>query len=150
MDAFSIEPITESDIDELLKIADECGLSPWTRQNFIDELSRDDSIMLLTRNGPDRTVGFVVGRIILGDSEAEIYNIGVTEGSRRLGIAKTLLAEFLKRGKRAGVESVWLEVRSLNAGAIAFYEENGFQARAKRRNFYSNPVDDAILMERDI
>jgi len=145
----TVEPACVSDIEALREIADECRLSPWSYQSFVDELARDDSIMLLVRSGSAEAVGFIVGRTIPAESGAEIYNIGVTKAFRRQGVGKILLDEFLKRARQANAEKVWLEVRSLNAAAIAFYERNGFQISSKRINFYSNPSDDALLMELD-
>jgi ribosomal-protein-alanine N-acetyltransferase len=145
----TVEPASVSDIQALREIADECGLSPWSYQSFVNELARDDSIMLLIRDSPGKPIGFIVGRTISAESGAEIYNIGVTKTFRRQGVGKILLDEFLKRARQANAEKVWLEVRSLNAAAIAFYERHGFQISSKRRNFYSNPPDDAILMELD-
>jgi [ribosomal protein S18]-alanine N-acetyltransferase len=150
MQAFSVEEITASDIGELLEIADECGLGPWSRQNFADELARDDSILLLSRIESGKVIGFLVGRVIAGSAEGEINNIAVTPEFRRRGLGKLLLDEFLKRCIRGGVDKIWLEVRSLNASAIAFYKRYGFQRRSTRKNFYSNPVDDALVMELDI
>src|SRR5689334_16849276 len=150
MQAFSVEEIIASDIGELLEIADECGLSPWSRQSFTDELARDDSILLLSRIESGKVIGFIVGRIITTNAEAEIYNIAVMPEFRRRGLGKLLLDEFLKRCIRGGVDKIWLEVRSLNTSAIAFYEHYGFQSRATRKDFYSNPVDDALVMELDI
>ena len=145
----TVEQAAVSDIDLLREIADECGLSPWSYQSFVDELAREDSIMLLARSDSAEAVGFIVGRTISAESVAEIYNIGVTKVFRGRGIGKILLDEFLKRARQASAEKVWLEVRSLNAAAIAFYEQNGFQISSKRINFYSNPADDALLMELD-
>ena len=149
MSVIQVESIIPSDIDALREIADECGLSPWSYRNFKDELARDDSIMLLVRSGSGKAAGFIIGRIIHVESGAEIYNIGVTETFRGQGVGKILLDEFLKRARQATAEKIWLEVRSLNAVAIAFYERNGFKAYSRRIKFYSNPVDDALLMELD-
>ena len=149
MSSFPVESIISSDIDALREIADKCGLSPWSHRNFTDELARDDSIMLLVRSGSGKAVGFIIGRMIHAESGAEIYNIGVTKAFRGQGVGKILLDEFLKRARQANTQKVWLEVRSLNTVAITFYERNSFKAYSRRINFYSNPADDAILMELD-
>src|SRR5258708_21815718 len=151
MENFSVERIHTDDINSLVEIADERGLSSWSYQNFVDELARDDAIMLLARSDSDRIAGFVIGRITLGNStrfsfEAEIYNIGVNSRFRRLGIGKKLLGSFVDRSKAANVSRIWLEVRSSNSNAISFYKQNGFRAHSKRKDFYSNPVEDAIIM----
>ncbi|MGH9820145.1 MAG: hypothetical protein ACRD43_08230, partial [Pyrinomonadaceae bacterium] len=82
MDHFSLRQILPEDIDRLLEIADESGLSPWSRQNLVGEMSRDDAIMIVAATKADLVEGFIIGRLTLGNGndrpfEAEIYNIAV-------------------------------------------------------------------------
>lgn len=155
MNTFSLRQIRTEDIDELLEIADKSGLSPWSRQNYVDELARGDSIMLLAKSESGLVEGFIIGRLILGESddhpfEAEIYNIAVRETSRRSGAGKMLLDTFIERCKSANAGRIWLEVRLSNIGAIAFYKRIGFTMASTRWAFYSNPVEDAIVMKLDL
>jgi ribosomal-protein-alanine N-acetyltransferase len=155
MENFSVEQISAGDINSLIQIANEGGLSPWSHQNFVDELSRDDAIMLLVRSASDDAAGFIIGRITLGNSdylsfEAEIYNIGVDSRFRSLGIGKKLLAAFVERCKIAKASRIWLDVRSSNRNAISFYERNGFTPHSHRKDFYSHPSEDAIIMSLNI
>lgn len=148
---FALGQIEIPDIPAVIDIADECGLSPWSRQNLVDELSLPDSIMLLIKKGDMQPVGFIVGRVIKGNldgstTEGEIYNIAVVVEFRGRGLGSKLLDSFRERCKTAGVGVVWLEVRASNLSAIAFYESNGFVKHSVRTGFYSNPTDDAFIM----
>lgn len=85
--------------------------------------------------------GFAVWRALPG-GEAELLNLAVDPGLRRRGIATLLL-------EAAPAPRVWLEVRASNAAAIALYSKLGFRPCGRRRAYYTQPVEDAILMVRD-
>lgn len=150
-----IEDIERPDAAELVSIGDECGLSHWSADDYLSELSRSDSIMLRATAGSGEIIGFIAGRLVLAtDSDesvdAEIYNIGVRKPFQSKGWGKILLHEFLRRCKRKGVRRVWLEVRSANSQGIGFYHNTGFEQNGTRKAFYSGPEDDAITMSIDL
>jgi len=147
--------IGSGDIATLIHLGELGKLSPWTAQNYRDELGNPHSIMLRLQGPDNQLIAFVVGRVIpapdLPDSvDAEIYNIAVEEGFRRHGHAQTLLDTFFERARGSRVRRIWLEVRESNAPAINLYERNGFQTLTRRHGFYSNPQEDALLMRLDL
>ncbi len=91
----------------------------------------------------DAVIGFVVARR-LADREWEILNLAVAPDARRRGIGRQLLADSLAR--HSG--EFFLEVRESNIPARRFYEFFGFRAITKRLQYYSNPVEAAIVMKR--
>jgi ribosomal-protein-alanine N-acetyltransferase len=135
------------DISDLQTIEIASGLSPWTLLGYQSELRRSDAAAFVARTDKGEAVGFIIGRIPpLADSVAEIYNIGTLAHVRRLGIGKSLLAQFLDKCREQGVSEVWLEARISNQEAINFYRNTGFETNGIRRNFYDNPAEDAQLM----
>lgn len=147
--------IDSGDIATLIQLGELCNLSPWTAQNYRDELGNPHSIMLRLEGPDNQLIGFLVGRVIpaadLPESvDAEIYNIAVEDRFRRHGYAQTLLNAFIDRARSSQVRRIWLEVRESNAPAINFYKRNGFRTMTKRREFYSNPQEDALLMRLDL
>ena len=147
--------IGSGDIATLIHLGELCNLSPWTAQNYLDELGNLHSIMLRLEGPDNQLIGFIVGRVIpAADSpesvDAEIYNIAVEERFRRHGYAQTLLDTFIDRARSSHVRRVWLEVRESNAPAISFYKRNAFRTMQRRREFYSNPQEDALLMRLDL
>ena len=78
----------------------------------------------------------------LPGGEAELLNLAVHPQARRRGVARALLA--LLEGRK-----IWVEVRESNTAAIRFYESQGFAVCGRRRAYYANPAEDAILMARD-
>jgi [ribosomal protein S18]-alanine N-acetyltransferase len=100
-------------------------------------------------------IGFIVGRMTQTLSanettEAEIFNIGVSPEFRRSGIGSFLLKTFVEQCRSAHVNLIWLEVRKGNVGAIRFYSSRGFQAKYERVSYYSDPIEDAIVMNATI
>lgn len=145
-----IRHIERSNIAELIEIARQTNLSPWTAQNYLDELQLSGSIMLRLETEPRETIGFVVGRVIEGaiehETQAEIYNIAIVEPHQRRGHGQILFDEFTQKCLEKDVVSIWLEVRESNRQAIDFYQKNGFEPVQTRPNFYENPREHAVLM----
>lgn len=152
----SLNPITVSDLDEsdmpaVVELANECRLSPWSLDDYIDETNRRDSIMLKIMTDDGRLAGFVVGRFVPGTRsdgtpDSEIYNIGVRAELRSLGYGTALLESFVERCRKQSVKTVWLDVRASNLTAIRFYRRFGFVETAARRGFYSDPIEDSTVM----
>lgn len=143
--------IGRDDLAAIVQIAQESGLSSWSGNDYMDEISRDDSIMLRLETDTGETIGFLVGRRVISSSaedefDAEIYNIAVKRGFRGHGGGTALLQKFLDHARRKAVQNVWLDVRRSNEVAIRFYEKNGFSLYSIRKNFYSHPSEDGMVM----
>lgn len=150
-----IKRISTRDIAELIALGESAGLSPWTAQNYVDELKNPNSIMLRLESVDNISLGFIVGRLVPAvdndtDIDAEIYNIAVDSAARNVGFGDSLLAEFIAICRENNVRYIWLEVRESNTSAIGFYKTREFTAISKRRSFYRDPVEDAILMRRTL
>lgn len=146
-----IRPVDASHIGELIRLGQQSNLSPWSAQSYIDELKNPAAIMLRLVDEENAILGFVVGRLVLGgmiesEVDAEIYNIAVTERRRRQGYGQLLFDAFLAKCRDVPTSSVWLEVRESNEKAIKFYEKNGFERVQTRPSFYTNPLENALIM----
>ena len=91
-----------------------------------------------------RVAAYLIGRQIA--PEGEIYRIATLPDKRGRGIAYRLLDYAVKCERGRGLESLFLEVRKNNAPAIALYKAYGFKKIAERKNYYKDPLDDAIVM----
>lgn len=96
----------------------------------------------------DTPAGFLAA--LFSGEELEILNLSVATDARRKGIASELLERVLDLARNSGAQRAWLEVRASNAGALAFYERNGFHDSGRRENYYSAPREDAILLSCDL
>jgi len=88
--------------------------------------------------------GFVIARCALDDWEIE--NVVVAREAQQLGVGTKLIRELLRRAHAAGVTSVLLEVRESNLAARQLYERLGFSSEGRRRNYYHEPGEDALLL----
>jgi [ribosomal protein S18]-alanine N-acetyltransferase len=149
---FTIQPIRSEDIGDVIAIAEECGLSPWSLNDYLEESKRNDATLLRLQDKSAATIGFLVGRRVMSASsethfDAEIYNIGVRLPYQRSGCGTILLEEFLKRCGSEMVETVWLDVRISNRGAVSFYKRFGFKEFTVRKSFYTDPPEDGMVMK---
>jgi ribosomal-protein-alanine N-acetyltransferase len=138
---------SERDLDAVLSIEAESFSNSWTREMYLAELENVGvSFCYLARNEAGQAVGFCsFWRIV---DELHINNLAVPPAHRRRGIAATLLTYVLQEGTRLGAKSATLEVRRSNDDARRLYERFGFAASGVRRAYYTNPVEDALVMWR--
>lgn len=92
--------------------------------------------------------GFIIIR--LAADEMEILNFAVLPEFRRQGFGRSLLEAALREGQRRGALRAYLEVRASNAEAIEFYKTSAFEPSGCRPAYYTDPVEDAVLMERHL
>ena len=145
--------MTEHDLLEVVEIEALSGLSPWGWDAYHKELqSEQDVIMLVARTqaaasgpgDPAEIAGFIISRLVAG--ELHVNNVAVRAEFRRKGIAAQLLEAVIDWGGRNHATLALLEVRAGNTAAQALYSRCGFQVAGRRRRYYSQPVEDALLM----
>jgi len=93
-------------------------------------------------------VGYVVA-LVMGD-EGEIADIAVAPSARRAGVGRVLLSRVEDEMARCGVRALYLEVRESNRAALGLYAARGFEAVGRRRGYYRHPVEDALVLKREI
>lgn len=102
---------------------------------------------VVARNAAGAIVGYHCFWIVF--EELRLMNVAVCESMRRRGVARALVTEALSRGGAQGATRAVLEVRASNEGALSLYRQLGFVQVSTRRQYYANPVEDAVLMEMD-
>lgn len=148
----SITAMTEHDLLEVVEIEEGSGLSRWGWAAYYAELQGSNKHLMLVarvadaeqRRGRPSLAGYIVGR--MGADELHINNVAVRDSYRRRGIGRALLNLILEEGKRSRVPYAFLELRAGNSAALALYEECGFRATSQRSRYYSDPVEDALVM----
>jgi ribosomal-protein-alanine acetyltransferase len=91
----------------------------------------------------EAVLGFVIARAIGG--EWEIENLAIAESARRRGLGTRLLSELLKIARWRGARSIFLEVRESNQAARALYEKAAFAVTGRRKNYYTEPLEDGVV-----
>lgn len=148
---YEIVPMSAHDLLEVVEIEEATGLSRWGWDSYHAELGRAEAVMLVARRpAPDadgkKLRGFFAAR--LGAEELHINNIGVRERERRKGIGGELLRRGLQLGGERGALAALLEVRAGNGAAQSLYASQGFEVVGRRRNYYHDPAEDALVMSR--
>ena len=122
----------------------------WTEPQYRKLLSPERLVLVASNyeapHAPitkENLLGFIVALHIAPDWELE--NIVVLLGARRKGIGKRLLDALLASARKTNSEAVFLEVRESNEAARSFYEKSGFIQSGRRKSYYSNPLEDAVL-----
>jgi ribosomal protein S18 acetylase RimI-like enzyme len=165
--------MSDSDIKEVRQIEKDCQVGSWSSLDYKNEIERKDGLAFVVKE-QSQVVGFIVARLIMKvistnstnnltstietslreknspnlEAEIEIYNIAVKLNFQNQGVGQKLINQIVSRTANLQSRSIWLEVRESNTKAIKFYEKNGFTKISKRKNFYGNPLEDGIVMNK--
>lgn len=118
--------------------------SPWTVEQFASLLEQEAVCTLIAHDG-DEVSGFLIGRLM--GLEAEIYNVAVHSMHKQQGVGSTLIQAFKQTLQLNQINEIFLEVRVSNLPAQTFYKKHGFECLGLRKNYYSNPVEDALILK---
>ena len=149
-EGINISRMCEHDLLEVVEIEEQSGLSRWGWAAYYAELQGANRDLMLVARPVDAAIesapiaGYIVARETAG--ELHINNFAVRSGFRRRGIGASLLNRVLEEARNRKANAAFLEVRSANLAAQALYERSGFRAIARRANYYSDPVEDAVVM----
>jgi [ribosomal protein S18]-alanine N-acetyltransferase len=148
-----VRKVRKSDIDRIVDIERSWHhLSHWSIDSYYRLLNDDNFtssfVAEIDEGEGTAIVGFVIFHIAADVSE--IYNIAVESGYARSGIGKQLMKAAIEESGRKKASRVVLEVRKSNNAAINFYLGFNFRIIGERKNYYSNPIEDAYVMEHEI
>jgi ribosomal-protein-alanine acetyltransferase len=142
-----LRPATRADLPALAALEREAFNDPWTEAQLREALSWSGAIAVVAENAAGLT-GYVLGRIIV--DEGEILSLATAPQHRRQGIGRDLLTAVLAVMVERGVRSAWLEVRVSNEAARAMYQAAGFVAAGRRSDYYRQPLEDALVLRREL
>lgn len=140
-----IVPVHAQDIAAVARLEREIFPDSWSERSLEDTLRQPHSVMLGAWIRGELT-GYLI--LYYVTPEAEIARIAVAKEARRQGVAGKLLEGTREFCEEQGIEKFLLDVSESNTGAIAFYKKHGFKEDGIRKKFYTNPVENAILMSR--
>jgi ribosomal-protein-alanine N-acetyltransferase len=149
MPGWTIEPLSSPDqIDEVLAVERASFTNPWTREMYLSEFHNEGvSYLFVARDDQRQLIGFCSFWRVF--EELHINNLAVAPAHRRQGVAASLLTRVLAEAPRLGATRALLEVRRSNGEAQRLYERFGFSVAGTRRNYYSQPVEDALVLWRE-
>jgi ribosomal-protein-alanine N-acetyltransferase len=144
-----IEPLgDEPDLTGVLEVEAESFTNPWTRDMYTWELqNRSVCHIFVVRTETCPVAGFCSFWLVF--DEIHINNLALRPAFRGQGIGTTLLERVFVEARSLGARRATLEVRASNEGARRLYQRFGFYVAGTRRNYYTNPVEDALILWRD-
>jgi ribosomal-protein-alanine N-acetyltransferase len=147
-----IRAATSADIPGIIALARASDTAAqWTDRQYHELLSEARLVLVVLSETEDAShapsevllIGFLVARRV--DREWELENIVVAESAQRKGIGTALMNALFNAASEPDSEAVFLEVRESNKGARALYERSGFESVGRRKSYYAQPLEDAIL-----
>lgn len=138
-----IHPMTEDAVKAVSAIEKECFSIPWSEDGIREELTNENArFFVAEKNG--EIVGYMGMHIVL--DECYIANVAVLPSCRRQGIGERLVSNGIDIAEKEGCAFITLEVRVSNSAAVTLYEKKGFEKMGERKNFYSDPTENALIM----
>jgi ribosomal-protein-alanine N-acetyltransferase len=141
-----------ADLPALAGLEAACFTHPWTQAQIAEEMGVAPPAGVFVLEAPPRAeptgiCAYCAFRLVF--DEMHVMNVAVAPPARRRGLARRLLAFALRRAARAGARVAFLELRAGNREALALYESLGFRARSRRRAYYQQPLEDALVLVRE-
>jgi ribosomal-protein-alanine N-acetyltransferase len=143
-----VEPLAgEADVEGVMAVERASFTNPWTRDMYLAELEHVAIAHFLVLRAREGSIGGFCSYWVVAD-ELHVNNLAIHPDLRRQGAASALLRAVLADGVARGAATALLEVRRSNEAARQLYQRFGFQLAATRRSYYSNPVEDALVLAR--
>lgn len=143
MSDYQIRRMTLGDVDGVHAIEEATFPKPWTREDFVKEMTQNVCARYLVAEQAGEIVGFAGAWIVL--DEAHITNIAVAKACRGQGLGKALTAALLQYAANLGVVYATLEVRRSNSVAQGLYKGLGFVYVGLRKRYYEDNGEDAFI-----
>ena len=141
-----IETMNSSHVDQIAQLEKLCFSDPWSINSIASELDNKLAFWLVATE-EDRVAGYIGSQTVM--DETDMMNVAVHPDYRRKGIAEALVNGLVEELKRKESRCLTLEVRASNVPAIALYEKLGFSEIGRRKNYYRNPREDALILRKE-
>ncbi len=143
-----VRPAAAGDLDAIADIENGAFSDPWSTRSFRDFLDVPAAHFDVLVGPDDAVAGY--GVLLLAPPDGDVANLAVAPRHRRAGAGRVLLSAMLDAARDVGVRTVHLEVRESNIAARALYGRLGFQPVGRRRGYYHQPREDALILRRDL
>lgn len=141
-----IESMNSSHVAQIALLEKNCFSDPWSEKSVASELDNKLAFWLVAIEG-DTVAGYIGSQTVM--DETDMMNVAVHPDFRRQGIGEALITGLVEHLKTIGSRCLTLEVRASNAPAIALYEKLGFSEIGRRKNYYRNPREDALILRKE-
>jgi ribosomal-protein-alanine N-acetyltransferase len=138
-----------ADLEAILAIEKACQEAPhWSRASWLEALSADDGTKPARASFVAESNRGILGFVVFSRTGelAELESIAVSKPARCQGVGRALCRQGMDWSRNLGAVVIELEVRASSDGALALYRLLGFVEQGRRRGYYRNPTEDAVLM----
>lgn len=132
------------DAKEIFAIEMECFSVPWSLDSIETELLNEDKKLYYVIEDTNGVVGYAGAWLVY--DEGQITNIAIRPSARRQGFGAKLTSALIEECFKRGMHEIFLEVRISNLSALSLYRQLGFTVKGMRKNYYSEPKEDAYIM----
>lgn len=141
-----IEKMNDSHVLQIAELEKMCFSDPWSVNSIASELDNKLSLWLVAVE-EDKVIGYVGSQTVLG--ETDMMNIATHPNYRNQGVATSLIGALIDALDKRGSHSLMLEVRASNQSAISVYRNLAFIEVGRRKNYYRNPKEDALILRKE-
>lgn len=142
----TIEKMNAGQVAQIAALEKICFSDPWSENSIASELENKLAHWLVAQEG-EMVAGYIGSQTVMG--ETDMMNVAVHPDFRRRGIAEALVKRLVEDLQAMESHCLTLEVRATNAPAIALYEKLGFSQIGRRKNYYRNPREDALILRKE-
>jgi ribosomal-protein-alanine N-acetyltransferase len=143
MTAIALRTMIEADLPNVLAVENSSYSIPWSETTFRGLLRRSDAELVVATDDAS-IIGHAVYWYVL--DQGELGNVAVAPPARGRGVGAMLVKEIVARASKRGVRELFLEVRPSNTHARTLYGKFGFEQVGRRRNYYQEPTEDALVL----
>lgn len=136
----------QSHVAQVAELEKLCFSDPWSENSVASELNNPLSFWLVALDG-ERVAGYVGSQTVM--DESDMMNVAVHPDYRKQGIATALILGLVEELRNRGSHCLTLEVRASNEAAISVYRKLEFQKVGRRKNYYRNPREDALILRKE-
>ena len=140
----TVRRATIEDAKEIFAIEMECFSVPWSLDSIETELVNEDKKLYYVIEDANGVVGYAGAWLVY--DEGQITNIAIRPSARRQGFGAKLTNALIEECFKRGMHEIFLEVRISNLSALSLYRQLGFTVKGMRKNYYSEPKEDAYIM----
>lgn len=140
----TVRRATIEDAKEIFAIEMECFSVPWSLDSIEIELLNEDKKLYYVIEDANGVVGYAGAWLVY--DEGQITNIAIRPSARRQGFGAKLTSALIEECFKRGMHEIFLEVRISNLSALSLYRQLGFTVKGMRKNYYSEPKEDAYIM----
>ena len=141
----TIRAMSESDLDEIIAIEKKSFADPWSQRLFRETLLFPHSVNFVLESPGGEVVGYL--NLYLIAQEGHLLNLAIHPAWRRQGLATAMLAHTIQYLRQRQALQLFLEVREKNQSAIRLYRKLGFEVVGKRKKYYAETNEDALVMQ---